>query len=408
MEVDVNQPDWERLVKKNRWHPLFYTQPRVELTVEGLRLAPGFGRYVCAFILFLLGGGMWAACYFFWSIVPAFVHWFGLGFGAILLWPAVYYVFMTNQVVWRRFSPTISIQYGMAPFSRTVELPRDGLQAVLDADKLAVGGVTGEVVLAISQKGAGDETRIRLAAGNAREQLIPAFNALRDALGAGTDDSLREVTLPGGRKARIEPVSLRSAGANFATTKLIVRSSDLAVCRPSTQARLFWMAFLVFGVGLSISIVPWTGDFSLDDLFPVLFGVVFGGVGLAALLNARRFVFDRRTGLLAETKGAFGWYRRIGERKLDDIEAVQLCSRYQSGGEAPAYMVYQINLVFAGPGDDRLNLTSHAGEKQVRAEAEVLAGFLGKPLLDHTLKDDTPKNLGQFISAFSNHWKKRR
>ncbi len=404
----MNQPDWERLIKKTRWNPLFYTRPRAEVTQEGLRLVHGGGRFVAALFLLILGGGILTACYFFKSVVPTFVWCFGLGFGLILLWAGLYYVFMTNQVVWRRFSPTLSIEYGVPPFSQLIELPRDELQAVLDADKLAFGGVTGEVALALSQKGTTDGTRIRLAVGHSREELLLAFNALRDALGAGADESLREVTLPGGRKSVIQTVGLNTANANFVTSTLDISSRDLAVFRPSIQARLFWTVFLLIGIGVAISMLPPSGDFSLDDLFPMLFGLVFGGVGLAGLLCAKRFVLDRRTGLLTEMKGVPGWYRRIGERKLDDIEAVQLCSRYNSGGDAPAEMVYQINLVFVETGGDRLNLTSHAKESRVRDDARALAGFLGKPLLDHTIKDDAPKDLGQFIAAVSNHWKKRR
>ena len=405
----MNATDWARLVKKSRWMPLFSVKPRVTITQEGLCLDYGPGRYVAALILFILGIAALVGCWFFRAELPVFVFWLGIGIGVFLLWAALYYGFTTNRVTWRRYSPTLSIEYGLAPFSQTIELPRDSLQVELDMDKLPIGkGPAGQVVLALAQKGTVDGPRIRLAVDPSREKLVPAFNALRDVFGAGTDTGLVEVTLSDGRKSRIETSALRTASASFAATRLDIPSRDVAVFRQSGQARLFWAVFLLIGIGTSASIIPFTGDFSFDDLFPMLFGVVFGGVGLVALLNARRVVLDRKAGLLTETKGAFGWYRRTGERKLADIEAVQLCSQYVSGGEGSDYMAYQINLIFAGPGGGRMTLSSHAKEKQVRDDAQALAGFLGKPLLDHTIEDDGPKDLGQLFSRISNHWKNRR
>ena len=66
---------------------------------------------------------------------------------------------------------------------------------------------------------------------------------------------------------------------------------------------------------------------------------------------------------------------------LDQVAAIQICSKYIDGEDA--YTAFELNVILADPPGRRINITSHAKDADLRRDAQKFADFLQKPLLDH-------------------------
>ena len=61
---------------------------------------------------------------------------------------------------------------------------------------------------------------------------------------------------------------------------------------------------------------------------------------------------------------------------------------HPSGKKDDAHISYQFNVILREPPGQRINLMNHGAEFALRDDANGLAEFLDKPLLDHTVDSD--------------------
>ncbi|MHC4644642.1 MAG: hypothetical protein ACYTBJ_04015 [Planctomycetota bacterium] len=189
--------------------------------------------------------------------------------------------------------------------------------------------------------------------------------------------------------ARTQWTPLVRGGANFCTHKLFEVTPHRIEFRASLGSKLFCMAFLLVGLGVLIGFsykLISEGSFKLDfdTIGPILFGLVFAGVGGAMLyFLTKPSVFDKTTGYF--WKG-----RRSPDQVLDkdsikhlaalaQVHALQLISEYCSGSKS-SYYSYELNLVLKD--GQRVNVIDHGNINRIRQDAQTLSNFLGKPMWD--------------------------
>lgn len=181
----------------------------------------------------------------------------------------------------------------------------------------------------------------------------------------------------------------KGGGANFRTHKLVAVNSNRLEFRASTGAKLFYLVFLLVGVGVltGFSFIKLSSEgfsFSMDTILPLLFGFIFAGIGGSLLyFGTAPIVFDKR-------KGYF-WKGRIAPdeifnknalkhfTELEHIHALQLISEYCRGNKS-SYYSYELNLVLSD--GKRMNVVDHGNQNRLRDDAATLADFLKIPVWD--------------------------
>ncbi len=190
--------------------------------------------------------------------------------------------------------------------------------------------------------------------------------------------------------AKVEWTPARGGGANFRTSRIVMKDPERLEFRSSLGAKLFCLLFLCSGLAVMI-LIPISMyregglGWNKNTLFPILFGLVFSSVGGGLLyFMARPTVFDRRTGHF--WKGWKNPERMLDPEKLNSytrlnrIHALQILAEYISGKSS--YYSYELNLVLED--GSRINVTDHGDLKKLREDAETLSKFLGKPIWDRT------------------------
>lgn len=179
----------------------------------------------------------------------------------------------------------------------------------------------------------------------------------------------------------------KGGGASFRTHRLVVLSSDRREFRASFGAKLFYLVFLLVGLGVMIAFSYSnlsSGEFVLNAalFMPVLIGLIFSGVGGAMFyFGTAPIVFDKR-------KGYFWKGRKVPDEvfdkssikhftKLERVHAIQLISEYCRGNKS-SYYSYELNLVLED--GQRINVVDHGNENRLREDAGNLSDFLGKPV----------------------------
>jgi hypothetical protein len=189
--------------------------------------------------------------------------------------------------------------------------------------------------------------------------------------------------------AQIAWTPAKGGGANFRTHRLVQIDQERVEFRTSLGAKLFCMVFLLPGLAIMIfapSAVYSEGKIGMnpETIFPVLFGLVFAGIGGSMLyFMARPAVFDKKNGHYWR-----GWgnpekmlnpENLKNYTKLDRIHAIQLISEHCSGKNS-SYYSYEINLVLEDA--SRINIVDHGDLKKIRDDAHALSQFLNKPVWD--------------------------
>jgi hypothetical protein len=180
-------------------------------------------------------------------------------------------------------------------------------------------------------------------------------------------------------------------GASFATHRLKQTSAYRVEFAPTLAWKLFSLLFFLVGVGV---LVFHFDRFDLDQVVlsnegsyvPLIVGAIFSVVGVCmGWLGSTPRVFDqalamswrgRRQPAMMGTGGQKG-----SATPLSAIYALQLLSEYVSGNKS-SYYSYELNLVLAD--GNRINVVDHGKLAELRADAQTLARFLGKPIWDAT------------------------
>lgn len=189
---------------------------------------------------------------------------------------------------------------------------------------------------------------------------------------ADTDD-------PVAQKISWEPA--RGGGASFKTQHMDVKEYVISI-RKTTGSIIFSLVFALPGAGAVLVGVPmmlmkgeWGGA-----AFMFIWGIIFGGAGVAMLMMNKPVIFDKTEGVYY--RGKKYDYRvtqdRESQGQLSEIYALQLISERMRSSKGRSYTSYELNLVFKD--GDRINIMDHGKGDDVEASAKKLAQFLNVPV----------------------------
>ncbi len=182
---------------------------------------------------------------------------------------------------------------------------------------------------------------------------------------------------------------LKSGGANFQTNTLYEIDGNRLEFKASLGMKWFSVLFIVIGLGIAMFALSnrparmedmWNKDF----LTPLIVGLLFAFAGWAVgRASSVPVVFDKNHGYFfkgrKKPEHQMDPSRLKNYAELNRIHAIQLLAE-KCKGDKSTYYSYEVNLVL----DDasRLNVIDHGNLAAVRADAQKLAGFLGKPVWD--------------------------
>ncbi len=181
----------------------------------------------------------------------------------------------------------------------------------------------------------------------------------------------------------------KGGGANFRTHKLVAVNSNRLEFRASRVAKLFYLVFLLLGVGVLIGLslpklFSGTLSFDMETIMPLLIGLAFAGAGGAMFyFGTVPIVFDKRNGFFWKGRKAPDQVFNKSSLKyfaeLEQIHALQLISEYCRGDKS-SYYSYELNIVLED--GKRINIADHGKQNNLLDDARTLADFLEKPVWD--------------------------
>jgi len=177
----------------------------------------------------------------------------------------------------------------------------------------------------------------------------------------------------------------KGGGASFETHRLVEIDMHRHEFRASPGMVLFAGVFMLVGAVASTVIVIANQEADLIALiFPVIMGLVFVGIGGGMMyFGLAPIVFDKRRG--EYWKGRTAPYEAANRQglkhytELDEIRALQIIKE-RCTSKNSSYFSYELNLVLQD--GRRLNVIDHGNLERLRADAEKLSAFLGKPVWD--------------------------
>jgi hypothetical protein len=180
----------------------------------------------------------------------------------------------------------------------------------------------------------------------------------------------------------------KGGGASFCTHRLVRKGPNRLEFQTSAGARLFYLLFIVVGLGMMIgfSIGGISGN-SSEVFIPLLAGFVFTTVGGVMLyLATTPVIFDKQRGSFWKSRQDPAQITGINSSKnfarLKDIHALQLVSEYCRGNKNSFYS-YELNLVLTNT--RRINVVDHGSVERLQEDARTLAAFLDNPVWDATV-----------------------
>lgn len=182
---------------------------------------------------------------------------------------------------------------------------------------------------------------------------------------------------------------LRSGGSNFKTHKLVEVNYHRLEFKATVFARIFCMIFLLVGLAVffffGLKTIDWQ-EFSvqIEDIFPLIFGLIFAIVGGVLLyFSTKPIVFDKTYGYYwkgrKEPSQTYDQSVKKTSAPLSDIHALQIISERVSSSKS-TYYSYELNLILHD--GSRLNVIDHGKLSSIREDAQKLASFLGVPVWD--------------------------
>ena len=179
----------------------------------------------------------------------------------------------------------------------------------------------------------------------------------------------------------------KGGGASFQTHKLVTINTHRMEFRASIGAKLFYLIFLLVGMGVLISVSfskfsSETLSFDMETFMPLLFGLIFASAGGSMLyFGTAPIVFDKRKGFFWKGRKAPDQVFNKSSLKhfsdLEQIHALQLVSEY-CRGDKRSYYSYELNLVLGN--GQRINVVDHGNQNKLRSDASSLSSFLEKPV----------------------------
>jgi hypothetical protein len=190
---------------------------------------------------------------------------------------------------------------------------------------------------------------------------------------------------------QIDWTPAKGGGTNIRTHKLVAVNSTRLEFRASMGAILFYLVFLLLGIGIMIGfplskLSSGNFSFSMDMVMTFFFGLLFAGVGGALLyFGTAPIVFDKKRGYFWKGRKAPHEVFDKGTlkhcTKLEQIHALQLLSEHCRGNKK-SYYSYELNIVLED--GKRINVVDHGNQKKLRDDAATIADFLNIPVWDAT------------------------
>ncbi|MBN1942188.1 MAG: hypothetical protein JW849_02735 [Phycisphaerae bacterium] len=201
------------------------------------------------------------------------------------------------------------------------------------------------------------------------------------------------LVLHDGRSVDVPTSPLDGNSPAFRAYKIVSDLPDQLSVRPTMLNKLFFILFILPGIIVLFLMVPSVlrtpGKEFMDYIgigLAVLLCTTFVVLGLAGLMGwigLPSAVLDRRIGLYwrgRPPRAIRAWVQP--PLPLEAIAAVQICSKRVSSQNG-SYTAYQINLVLSEPPGERIYFLSHGNKKAILHDAQQVADFLSRPVLEH-------------------------
>jgi hypothetical protein len=184
-----------------------------------------------------------------------------------------------------------------------------------------------------------------------------------------------------------EWVPAKKGGFNFRVHQLVSVDTNRIEFRATPGAKLFYLLFLLVGIGISIHFIYsklLSGGLSLnmDTIGLLIISVFFTGFGGFGLYTGTSpIVFDKMQGCFWKGRKSpdkvFNKSSLKYFAELKQIHALQLISEYCRGNKIDFYS-YELNLVLKN--SQRINVIDHGDLEKLRSDAAILSAFLEKPV----------------------------
>ena len=275
----------------------------------------------------------------------------------------------------------VQFRWGLAPFTRQVDMPLGALRLLLYQRGGTKAGFT-----ALGVESQADDRRFRIASTNWRGQLLPIYERLAEVFGQSAVDSTQHATPDARYPTSVARTPIRTTVERGRSRRLTV-DSDTVVLRGTKLLSIFIVA-----VAIAIVVFVVSMDIAFS-LMPIWTYVVVGGlaafIGVLGLCVWPRTVVLRRHDWLRLPQCAIDgpW---PGQLHASDVAAIQLCTVCEQGEHITAvdfdltdYTAYQINLVSKGAASCRVNLLCDTDTLRAKEAASAIAALLDVPVLDH-------------------------
>ncbi len=182
-------------------------------------------------------------------------------------------------------------------------------------------------------------------------------------------------------------IPLKPGGTNILTHKLYMANPNRLEFKASFGAKLFYLSFLVSGLGVLIGLPYFTQSskgfaFDSNTFIPLLVAFVLIAVGCCLYyFQTIPIVFDKQSGFFwkgrKEPVGIIYTNNFCQFTKLNTIHAIQLISEYIKS-DKKAYYSYELNIVLKD--GKRINILDHGKKNEIEENAKKLSNYLGKPV----------------------------
>jgi len=378
--------NWQKLSKKYRKNPFFMFNPVIEQRVNSVALKVSlYKRMLMGLVFMFFGGGLFVLIWAKGSEFPldSIIKYVVCVFGGLLIFAGLITLLRQNSILLDAATKRINFCIGPFPFTGRNFIDANDVDVVLTINEKDIYQRDKGWFFLEFRKG---EERIHIAKSQEKRKLLNVFNSIREYLGSEKVDE----TIAAADTSidfEVEKAPLANYSAKFRTKKLVIQSQDVAAIKPAFFARMIFLFLLFLGLVALILILPVEiREKSISGIsFVAAIGSIFllvGLFGFAGKFSAKPVIFDRRQNIFIQKGRKYAEVFGSRGLSIDEIRALQICSKYESENQGPGYVAFELNVVLQK--GKRINLMCHSVEKHIRQEAKQLSGFLSKPILDHS------------------------
>ena len=314
--------------------------------------------------------------------------------GILMLYAAVRSVASVNKVFWNPFGDTLHIRCGNFLFHKQIALFQKEITPILyrcpDDKTIGPGNLKDQYILTL-RKQSDDETEIRIATSDSREELVPSFESLKKYIGIQrTDDALEKITLPNGKIITASVQPLHCINSDLAGAKLSFRFNNTAKYK-IVSSRIITSWFLLLMIVAGSLLLSWLVKLSLaGQIFLFLLALPFIILAIHDILFCIRppaIIADKIHKSISFKSSIFPFRKSTvasSNINFDQIATLQICGKVEPEKQSKFLHTFELNLILNDKPDHRINITSNHDKSQIYQDAQKFADFLNVPLIDHT------------------------